>query len=292
MGRTLEEVAAELYALPLEEYTPTRTARAKELRADDKDLADAVGRLPKPALSAWAANRLARERPDDLEDLLALGEQLREAQQQQDAERVKSLTGNAQALVRRTLRAVAAVAADGGAPLSEALLGQVEQTLRAAMADEAAAGVLRAGVLARPLAPAGFGPVDLEGAVAVIPAVRPARERGRRLAVVRPSPAERKKDDRAAAARREAEQALARLERVEAELAEREGALRAAEEQHEQATHRRDELRAEVAAAEAEEQAAARRSREAQKQQEKAARQAERAREAAARAKKAVDALG
>jgi hypothetical protein len=286
MGTTLEQVAAELYALPLEEFTPRRTARARELRAEDKELVDAVGRLPKPALSAWAVDRLARERPDDLDDLLALGEQLREAQQEQDSERVKALTGNAQALVRRTVRAVSEVA---GVPLSDALLGQVEQTLRAAMADEGAGAVLRAGVLAKPLAPAGFGPVELDGAVAVIPAARPVRER--RLSVVRPSPAERKKDDRAAAAQQEAERAAARLERAEAELAERDEALRAAQEQHEEATRRRDEFRAAVTQAEQEEQAAARRVREAHKEQEKAARQAERAREAAVRATKALDAL-
>jgi hypothetical protein len=288
MATTLEQVAAELYALPLEEFTPQRTARSKELRTEDKELAEAVGRLPKPALSAWAVNRLARERPDELDDLLALGEQLREAQQQQDAERVKSLAGNAQALVRRTVRAVADVA-EGS--LSEALLGQVEQTLRAAMADEAAAGVLRAGVLAKPLAPAGFGPVDLDGAVAVIPAARPARERGRRLAVVRPSPVERKKDGRAAAIRGEAEAALARLARAQTELAERDEALRAAQEQHEEAAHRRDELRAAVIEAEQEEQATARRVREARKERERAAGQATRAAETAEKATKAVDAL-
>lgn len=290
MGRTLEEVAAELYAEPLTEFTARRSELAKALREQDRELAGAVAALPKPALSAWAVNRFARERPDGLEDLLGLGEQLREAQQERDSDRVKSLTGNAQALVRRTVQAVADVAADGGAPLSEALVGQVENTLRAAMADEDAAGVVRAGVLAKPLAPAGFGPVDLDGAVAVIPAARPAQERGRRLSVVRPA-AKRPSDDRVAAAQRTAEQATSRLERAQAELAERDDALQAAEEQHAEASHRRDELRAAAVQAEQEEQAAARRVREARKDQERAARQAARAAETAERAAKALDAL-
>lgn len=281
MGTTLESVAAELYAAPLAEFTDRRTALARVLRADDRGLADAVGRLPKPAQSAWAVNRFARERPDDLDDLLDLGAQLREAQREVAADRVKALTANTQALVRRTLDGVAAVAADGGAPLSAALLGQVEQTLRAAMADEDAAGAVRAGVLAKPLAPAGFGPVDLDGAVAVIPAARPARER--RLTVVRPA-AKRDQDDRGAAAKREAEQAVARLERAEAELAGLEKARAAAEGDHEEAVRRRDDLRAEVLAAEHAEQAAAKRVRDARKEEERAARQAE-------RAKKAVDAI-
>jgi hypothetical protein len=276
MATTLEQVAAELYALPLEEFIAARGTLAKALRAEDGELSEAVAKLPKPALSAWAVDRLARLRPDDLDDLLALGEQLREAQEERAADRVKSLTGNAQALVRRTVRAVVEVAE---VSLSDALLGQVEQTLRAAMADEEAAAVVRAGVLARPLEPAGFGPVDLSGAVAVIPAVRPARERERRLAVVRPSG-----DDRARAARQAAEQALARLERGEADLADRDDALRAAQEQHEKAAHRRDELRAEVTEAEKEEQAAARRVREARKEQERAARQAARLAEGARKA--------
>lgn len=291
MGSRLEQVAAELYALALEDFTPRRTALAKQLRAQDRALAEAVARLPKPALSAWAVNRFARVRTQDLDDLLGLGDQLRAAQQEHDADRVTSLTANAHALVRRTVAGVAEVAVDGGALLSETLLGQVEQTLRAAMADPDAAGALRVGLLAKPLAPAGFGPVDLEGAVAVIPAARPARGREPRLAVVQPAPEATRKDDRGAAARRAAEQSLARRERAGAELAERDDALRAAQEQHEQAARRREELRAEVTRAEREEQTAARAVREARKKQEQAARHAARATEVADRATKAVDAL-
>ncbi|HUR14271.1 MAG TPA: hypothetical protein VM097_07235 [Mycobacteriales bacterium] len=292
MATTLEEVAAELYALPLEEFTPRRTSLAKQLREDDRELAEAVGRLPKPALSAWAVDRFARERPEDLGDLLALGEALREAQEERDADRVKSLTSNAQALVRRTLRGVADVAAQGGTPLSDTLLGQVEQTLRAAMADEEAACAVRAAVLAKPLAPAGFGPVDLSGAVAVIPATPRNQERVRRLAVVRPTRQERPKDDRGAAVRREAEEALARCERAAVELAQSQTALRAAEHDHEEVVRHKLELRTELAGAEREEQVTARRVREARKTHEQAARQAARAGEVAERAKKAVDALG
>jgi hypothetical protein len=287
VATTLEQVAAELYALPPDAFTAQRAARAKALRAEDGELAGAVARLPKPVLSAWAVNRFAQERPDDLEDLLGLGEQLREAQREHDADRVKALSGNAQALVRRTLKGVVAVAAGEGAALSEALLGQVEQTLRAAMADERAAAVLRAGVLAKPLEAAGFGPVDLEGAVAVIPAARAARARPQRLAVVRPVAGERR-----AAAEQEARQAQSRAEAAQAALEEQDEALASAEAAHADAVRRRDELREGLAEAEQQEQATARRAREARKQQERAAAKAERAREKAERARKAVDALG
>jgi hypothetical protein len=287
VATTLEQVAAELYALPPAGFTAERAARAKALRAEGRELADAVARLPKPVLSAWAVNRFAHERPDDLEDLLDLGEQLREAQRDHAAERVKALSGNAQALVRRTLKGVAAVAAGEGAALSEALLGQVEQTLRAAMADEQAAAAVRAGVLAKPLEAAGFGPVDLEGAVAVIPAARAARARPQRRAVVRPVA-----DERRATAEREATEAAARLEAARVELAEQDEALATAEAAHADAARRRDELREALAEAEQEEQATARRAREARKQQERAAAKAERARDKAERATRAVAAPG
>jgi hypothetical protein len=283
---TLEQVATELYSLDLGSFTAARTALVKELRTQDKELAEAVSALPKPMVSAWAVNRFARERADELDDLLALGEQLREAQSSLAGDRMKALTANATALVQRTLKAIARVASNADAPLSDALLGQVEQTLRAALADPDAAAAVRAGVLVKPLSSGGFGPVDLSGAVALTPAARPTRVAGPRLSVVRPTA-----DDRRDEARRGAERALEKLARVEAELAERDRELQAATAQHDEATQRLEELRAEVEEAQRAERSAAGKVREAKKAQEEAARASARAADAAQRAKQAVDAL-
>lgn len=294
MGRTLEDVVEELYALPPADFTDRRTALAKELRAEDRELGAAVGKLPKPAVSAWALNRYARERGDDLDELLSLGGQLREAQSELAGDRLRSLMADAHALVQRTLDGVTAVASEGGSPLSSTLLGQVEQTLRAALADEDAAAAVRAGVLAKPLAPAGFGPVDLSGAVALTPTAR-----GGKAPTVPPTRAKRPAaDDRLEAARQAAEGALAELERTEAQLEAREAELQRASEEHDTAVRRRDEVQAALdearaALEEAEQQtrAAAGRLRDAEKERERAARATAKATEAAAQAKAAVDAL-
>lgn len=58
----LDDVAAELLARPLDQFTAERNARAKELKAQGQaELAAAVGKLKKPPVHLWAANRAARE---------------------------------------------------------------------------------------------------------------------------------------------------------------------------------------------------------------------------------------
>ena len=55
------DAVSELFALPLNEFTPARNERAKELAADgDKAAADAVRALRKPSVPAWAVNQVAR----------------------------------------------------------------------------------------------------------------------------------------------------------------------------------------------------------------------------------------
>jgi hypothetical protein len=74
----VDDAAARLYALPLEEFTRERDATARELRrAKERDAAAAVAKLPKPSQAAWAANALARERRDLVDELLAAGDELR-----------------------------------------------------------------------------------------------------------------------------------------------------------------------------------------------------------------------
>jgi len=249
----LEEEAAGLYGVPLEEFTARRNARAKELKVEDRELADAVGRLPKPAVAASAVNRLARERRDLLDALLELAGELRAAQSSGDGARLRALTGEAHAAVRQVL------AAAGG--LGDAQLDQVEQTLRAAMADEGAAAAVRAGVLVKPLAPAGFGSVDLTGAVAVdlaAPETAPVT-RKRHLSVVRPAGdarreraavEEKRRAKQANEVRLAAERALDALEAARAELASTVEAVRHAEQERDAAVARVDHLRSDLHQAE------------------------------------------
>ena len=81
-------IADALYAGPLGEFTPTRDARAKELKAD-KALAAAVKGLRKPSLAAWVVNLLVRREAEQVAQVLTVGEALREAQATLDGEELR-----------------------------------------------------------------------------------------------------------------------------------------------------------------------------------------------------------
>ena len=76
--RDLLGVADELYGLAAREFTPARDARAKELKGTD--LGHAVKALKKPSLAAWVVNLLVRRDTEQVDQVLAVGEALREAQ--------------------------------------------------------------------------------------------------------------------------------------------------------------------------------------------------------------------
>src|SRR6516164_7323209 len=78
----LASAAEELYALSPGDFTAARDERAAQARAaGDRDLAQAIGGLRRPVVSAWLVNQLAREAGDQVAELVALGESLRQAQQ-------------------------------------------------------------------------------------------------------------------------------------------------------------------------------------------------------------------
>jgi hypothetical protein len=158
-------VADELYALAPQDFITARDARVRELRPDDRELADAVAGLRRPAPVAWAVNLLARD--GDLDELPALGERLRAAQASADRERITALGAERRDLVRSLARRAGELADEAGRALSPAVLDAVAETLQAALADPDAASAVRSGRLLRGLESLGFDPVDLDGAVAV-----------------------------------------------------------------------------------------------------------------------------
>jgi hypothetical protein len=160
---SVEDVADELYALPPEDFTAARAAAAKADKAAAKD----INALRKPTVGAWLVNTLARSEPDLLDELLSLGPALARAQSQGQGEQLRQLGDQRRQLVSAvTDRAFAAADREPTA----ALRSEVESTLEAALADPATADAVRTGRLTRGLSYAGFGGVDLEGAVAVGPA--------------------------------------------------------------------------------------------------------------------------
>jgi hypothetical protein len=263
----LAGIAGRLYGLPFDDFVAARTAAAKEVAdevpvtQEQRSLAAEVRSLPKPSVGAWAVNMLAALRPDTLRELAELGQSMRAAQSALDVAELRRLGQERRQLLNTAVKTARAVAQQQGRKISDAVAAEVEQTLRAATADEGAAAAVRSGRLLRTLSADGVDIVDLAGAVAV-PAAAPfsgavpagagqAAAAGRRLAeqprlrAVRQEPRRLAPSarERAEAGLREAQEAarsaVAEAGRYEEELAE---AAAAAARFAEEAQSLRDQL--------------------------------------------------
>jgi len=153
-------VVGELYRLPPTEFTAARDRRVNEARAaGDRELSQRIGRLRKPTASAWLANLLVREQPEQLEQLLELGAAMREAQQSLSGEALKTLSRQRHSVIAALGREARRLAAATGHPVGPAAGVELEETLNRALADEPAAKLLREGRLTTALSPdaGGFG---------------------------------------------------------------------------------------------------------------------------------------
>jgi hypothetical protein len=154
----LDAVADELYGLPLEDFTPTRTRRAAQAKDEgNKELAAQIKALAKPNLLAWLVNQLARQRRDLLASLLDLADQFRDATQAGDGDRVRELSRQRQQVLATLTGQAREIAAAAGRGFTADSSRGVEDTLRAAMADPDAADQVRSGRLIEPLQASGFG---------------------------------------------------------------------------------------------------------------------------------------
>lgn len=163
----LVEQAEALYVLPLDRFTEARNTAAKEATGEGaRDLAATLRKLPKPAAAAWLVNVLVDRRRNEVEQVLELGASLREAQDSLDRAQLHALGQQRQRLLTAVARQSLDAAAEIGHTIGPAALPGVEQTLRAALADPAAAAAVLTGRLVRTLEVTGWDSVDLEGAVA------------------------------------------------------------------------------------------------------------------------------
>lgn len=150
-----ESELANLYAIPLDQFTAARNDLAARLDAEDnKEAAIRVKRLKKPSVSAWAVNQLARTREIDLARMLKAGEVLEKAQQAvlsgkpADFEKARKEEGAAVRVLREAAKEVLP-------SVSAAILDRIAQTLQAASTAEGRAR-LKEGRLTEDLEPAGF----------------------------------------------------------------------------------------------------------------------------------------
>jgi hypothetical protein len=218
----LPDVVEELYGLPPEEFTAIRNERAKAAKAaGDRELSQAIGKLRKPSSAAWLLNQMSRHHADELDQFLAVGAALREAQAEFDADQLKDLSRKRHQVVAAVARQARALARQLGNPVSDTVEGEVEQTLRAALADPEAAAAVSGGSLTRTLDYAGLGDtaVDLTGAVA-LPGAAPHRREPREAP--RGGDGAGTGTDADEESRRRAERERAELEQAERDAADRE----------------------------------------------------------------------
>ena len=165
MAEELIEIADELYALTLGEFTPSRDAKAKELKGTE--LAKDVKALKKPSLAAWVVNLLVRHEAEQVEQLLQVGAALRAAQESMSRDELRQLTRQRRQVTAAVTTQARRLARENGQKITEAVAGQVEATLTAAIVDEECGKAVRSGMLLTALESTGVDAVDLDRAVAL-----------------------------------------------------------------------------------------------------------------------------
>jgi len=245
---SLDDVADELYGLLPEAFTAERDARAALLRsAGDRPLAGQVKALRRPAVAAWLVNALVRHGGDELDQLLTLGETLRQAQADMDAGQLRELGRQRQGLVSAVGRQARVLARELGRAVTDPVVDAVEETLRAALSDAGAADAVRSGRLTAPLSYAGFGEVDLSEALAT-PRPRPLARRPGTAPGPEPARAPAPAEDAETLRRARAEAALAAARSARAAS---EGAARRAAQHRDAAAQRAATARQRLDAAQA-----------------------------------------
>ncbi|PRH77001.1 hypothetical protein C6N75_22605 [Streptomyces solincola] len=211
----VERVVDELYGLAPARFTAARDAYVVEARrAKDRAAAKTIAALRRPALAAWAANLLARRRPQDARRFLALGESLRSAHRALDAERLREARGRQHQLVTALARDAAALARGEGQPVSGTMLYDIERVLHGVLAFPDVAEQWSLGRLVRV-------PEAVVGFAAVAPETAPPRRDATRTARPKASaPTGEPKPERwdLAAARSAAQEAEAEADRCEHRL--------------------------------------------------------------------------
>ncbi|MFI2703178.1 hypothetical protein [Cellulosimicrobium composti] len=228
----VDALVDELFALPLEQFVVARTAASKRIKASgDAVGAERVGRLAKPTVAAWVVNQVARERAEDVEALVRLGDELRDATEDRDRTRIRTLDRLRRERVERVVGELRDAGEVAGRSVSAAALDRVAETLTAAVMDADAGALVRAGRLSQALQHVGFGIVDEGGEPADVVELRARTGAADAAATSEPKGGGRRgkrssggdsADDDAveeavAAAEREVEESAAEVDRLEAE---------------------------------------------------------------------------
>ncbi|WP_330474448.1 hypothetical protein [Terrabacter sp. C0L_2] len=164
----LRAAVEQLYAVPPARFTPLRAELVAEARAaGEKSLATSIGALRKPTVAAWAVNHFVREHGDEVDELRAFADLLREAQRTLDADQLRVLGRERAWRVDALADRIAEVAGEQGQRLGAGVAQEVRETLTALIADEGAEASVLTGALVKALSYSGFGSVDVADVVAL-----------------------------------------------------------------------------------------------------------------------------
>ncbi len=219
---------AELYELPLEEFTSARNRAAQQLRqAGERELGEQVKGLRKPSVAAWTLNQLGGSRPELIAALLDAGLQLREAQERLlnsgERGRLRDAAAQERRLVGETVAAAEAMLREAGQTVSPALHNKLWETAHAAALDPELGQTLRQGRLVEDRQLSDLG---------LIGGLGPGPDSG---AATAPEPAEPAPPEPTPKKQRRLEQARVRKQELEEKLRSAQGAADEAEAQLRQA---------------------------------------------------------
>ncbi|WP_217168161.1 hypothetical protein [Streptomyces sp. AC512_CC834] len=232
----VEQVLDELYSTPPSGFVSRREEGAAAARtAGREEDARRIHAARRPTLAAWAANLLARARPEETRGFLELGQALREAHRTLDAAGLKELSAQRRRIVSALSRQAAQLADEAGHRLSQAAQREVESTLRAALADAGAADQWAGGRLEVSLTPPSAFPPGTAPADPAPPESAPPRKSPRPASGTRAgdelAERRRKRREELARAEQEAERASRQLRDAHAEQADARESLRRADDE-------------------------------------------------------------
>jgi hypothetical protein len=152
-----DTVADGLYGLAPNLFVSERTAAEKQARIDgDRELAGRIHQLTKPTTVGWLANQLVRGHPEEIGPLLELGAGLREATANLSREKLQELMRLQHQVIAGLIKQARLIARDANQRIGEDAVRGLEDTLRAALADESLGQQLLKGQLTGALHHDGF----------------------------------------------------------------------------------------------------------------------------------------
>lgn len=157
-GSDIDAEIDALFQRSLAEFTEARNALAKRLKKEGRTLdTERVKALAKPSAPAWAVNQLHWQDPKAIEQLLALGERVREAQagQIRNAD-LRALIEEKKQMTKALLTKASAILEEVGQPASADSIRRLSATLESLAAWGFMEGAPRAGRLTVDLEPPGF----------------------------------------------------------------------------------------------------------------------------------------